>query len=84
MGRVSKWHLSKCELTQYCRPLLDKPETIPFTIIIRMLQALMPRFVQGPPTLDVDVYGSLDLNPGFVSNTGGGNTQGINPQIFLS
>ena len=25
-----------------------------------MIQALMPRFAQGPPTLDLDVYGSPD------------------------
>ena len=49
-----------------------------------MLQPLMPRFAQGPQTLDVDVYGSLDLNPGFVSKKGGGNTLGVNHQIFLS
>ena len=42
-----------------------------------MLQARMPRFAQGPPTLDLDVYGSMILDvPLFilVSNKGGGNT----------
>jgi len=42
-----------------------------------MLQALMPRFVQGPPTLDLDVYGSmiLDVHCFYLcSNKGGGNT----------
>jgi len=27
-----------------------------------MLQALMPRFAQSPPTLDLDVYGSMILD----------------------
>ena len=30
------------------------------TINIPMLQTLMPRFAQGPPTLDLDFYSSLD------------------------
>jgi len=42
--------------------LYSKTETIPITIDIQMLQALMPRFAQGPPTLDRDVYGSMILN----------------------
>jgi len=57
---------------------LDKPETIPTTINISMLQAFMPRFTQGPPTLDLTSNGELD--PGFlfasifsfVSNNDGG------------
>jgi len=27
-----------------------------------MRQALMPRFTQGPPTLDLEVYGSMILD----------------------
>jgi len=29
-----------------------------------MLQALLPRFVLGPPTLDLGVYGSVILDVG--------------------
>ena len=60
MTRESNWPLSKCELTPHCRPLLDQPETMPITIDITMLQALMPRFAQGTLKLDLDVYSSLD------------------------
>jgi len=53
-----------------------------------MLQALVPRFAQGPPIFDLDVYGSMILDvPSFLflgSNKGGGNIEGVNPQIFLS
>jgi len=42
-----------------------------------MLHALIPRFAQGSPTLDLDVYGSMILDVSFfsiyVSNKGGGN-----------
>jgi len=42
-----------------------------------MLQALMPRFAQGPLTLDLDVYGSMILDVplflSFGSHKGGGN-----------
>jgi len=47
----------------------------------------MPRFAQGSLTLDLDVYGSMVLDvPLFllVPSKGRGNTQGVNPQIFLS
>jgi len=79
MTRESNWPLSKCERTPHCRPLLDKPETIPITINMPMLQARMPRFAQVLQTTDPDVYGSLDLRRpivsifGFVFNKGGGN-----------
>ena len=53
-----------------------------------MLQALMPRFAQGPLTLDLDVYGSMILDVplflSFGSDKGGENTWGVNPQMFLS
>jgi len=43
-----------------------------------MLQAVMPRLAQGPPTLDLDVNGSMILDVplflSFVSNKGGENT----------
>ena len=54
-----------------------------------MLQALMQHFAQGPPTLDLDVYGSmiLDVHCFYLcSNKSRGNTRayGVNRQIFLS
>jgi hypothetical protein len=42
--------------------LYQKTETIPITIDIPMLQALLSRFAQGPMTLDLDVYGSMILD----------------------
>ena len=54
---------------------INKPETILFTIDIPMLQALMPRFAQGPPHLVLTSHGSLDPRTSrtcLVSNTGRG------------
>ena len=39
---------------------INKPKTILFTIDIPMLQALMPRFAQGPPHLVLTSHGSHD------------------------
>jgi len=44
----------------HCRPLLDKPETIPITIDMPLLQVLMPGLSQVPQTMDLDVNGFLD------------------------
>jgi len=69
MTRGNTWSLSR-ELTPHCRPLLDNPEKIPIGINVLKLQALrlMPRFVQGPPTLGLDAYGSMILDfPLFLS-----------------
>ena len=50
----------KCSNTLTPQTSIRQPQTIPITINIPMLQALMPRFAQGLPTLDLDVYGSPD------------------------
>jgi len=59
--RITGWPLKlSAAITLTPQTSINKPETILFTIDIPMLQALMPRFAQGPPLLVLTSHGSLD------------------------
>jgi hypothetical protein len=67
-GKGNKLALKQVQQYANTADLYQKTETIPIIIDISMLQALMPRFAQGLPTLDLDVYGSMILDvPLFLS-----------------
>ena len=51
MTKETDWPLSTCSNTLTPQTSI-KTETIPITIDITMLQALVPHFAQWPPTLD--------------------------------
>jgi len=73
MTKETNWPLSKCSNTLTPQTSIKTRNKID----IPMLQALMPRFAQGPLTLDLDVYGSMILDVSlflsFGSHKGGGN-----------
>jgi len=61
-GNTGKLALKQVQQYSNTADLYQKTETIPITIDIPMLQALLSRFAQGPMTLDLDVYGSMILD----------------------